>query len=70
MEFVNCVKNMTNFGYTTEDGACCAGCFGGDYDASFAWLKDGKKNLILANDWKYVPVNDTCEYDSKDHTRV
>lgn len=61
---------MTNFGYSTEDGACCAGCFGGDYDASFAWLKDGKKNLILENDWKYVPLDGNCDYDSKDHTRV
>jgi len=61
---------MENFGYTTEDGPCCAGCNGGDYDAGFDWIKQGNRNLILENDWKYKPDNGTCEYESKDLTRV
>lgn len=61
---------MTDFGYSTEDGPCCAGCNGGDYDASFAWLNATGNNLIQANDWKYQPLETTCDYDSKDHTRV
>lgn len=76
MEFVNCVLNVTDYGGTPPYGnPCCMGCLGGDYDASFKWLKEENKNLILANDWKYTAVQDIreppgCDYETKDHTRV
>lgn len=71
MEFVNCVKNVTDYGGTPPYGnPCCMGCLGGDYDASFKWLKEGNRNLVLENDWKYIPTEGNCEYDSADHTGV
>jgi len=70
-EFVDCVKNVTDYGGTPPYGnPCCMGCSGGDYDASFKWLKEEKKNLILENDMKYMPKDGNCEYDSADHTRI
>lgn len=71
MEFVNCVINVTDYGGTPPYGnPCCMGCSGGDYDASFKWLKENNKMLIKENDWKYNPLQGNCDYDSKDHTRI
>jgi len=57
---------MTDFGYSTEEGPCCAGCNGGDYDASFKWLKVTGNKLIQAHDWKYTPVDGVCDYEARD----
>lgn len=64
--FVSCVKNQTDYGYETELAPCCYGCNGGDADASYLWAKTNNINLVLENDWKYAPVNGTCEYESMD----
>jgi len=33
--FVDCVHGQYDYGYISEPMPCCAGCNGGDYDASF-----------------------------------
>jgi len=68
--WVDCVKNQSAYGYISEPEPCCAGCNGGDYDASFSWAGNNSINFVLENDYKYKMVEGTCEYESKDQTRV
>lgn len=69
--FINCVQNVEwkiNFEYQY----CCDACFGGYKEFVFRWLKitEPQINLVLENDYKFLPKNGTCEYESLDHSRV
>jgi C1A family cysteine protease len=64
--WVSCVKGVDDYGYISEPTPCCAGCNGGDYDASFSWAGNNTKNFILEADYKYQMVDGVCEYESKD----
>jgi len=64
------VKNQSAYGYISEPEPCCNGCNGGDYDASFSWAGNNSINFVLENDYKYQMKDGTCEYESKDQTRI
>jgi len=51
---------------------CCAGCNGGDYDASFSWAGNNTASLIFESDYAYTGTSsdDACQYDSKPKTKV
>jgi C1A family cysteine protease len=69
--FVNCVLNVTDFGYNSEPtNNCCYGCGGGDYDASFAWAGNNSISLVLEADMRYTAADGECAYNSSGHTRV
>jgi len=64
--WTDCVKGQSAYGYISEPEPCCAGCNGGDYDASFSWAGNNTINFVLEDDYKYQMVEGTCEYESKD----
>ena len=67
--FVDCILDVVDYGGTPPYGnPCCMGCLGGDYDASFKWLKEGNRKIVLENDMKYMPEHAACEYDSAELT--